>query len=232
MAEFILKHPYPNPPAWASIEKGAVKWVKEAAKASAFPSEADAMAAFGEAKKTMMAKAEAKLKRDLAAGKKIKDSRYYYAKDRLRDPKIDDCAPQWLLNNRFKPVTESRSNSDDLLGVLELWFVRGSLGWLRDGRDRRMEFDENFNGAKPFLSIEAARAALAKSYGSHECSFIRGSMAFSQVVASSPTGSLDPQARAISAACEAREIGAEIQAAATARLEDMKTAAERPRHRL
>lgn len=228
MAEFILKHPYPNPPAWARIEKETVKWIKAVGEATPFPTEAEALKAFGEAKKSMLAKGEAKLKRDLAAGKTIKNERYYYSSQKTRAPKLEDCVPQWLLNGRFKPVTESRSTDDDLLGVMELWFVKGPGGWLREGKERRTEFSESFHGAKPFLSLEAAKASLSGYH--YNCCFIRGSMAFSQVVHEG--GSLDEQAQGIAAACEAREIGAEIQAAATARLADMKSAAPRVKSRL
>lgn len=228
MAEFILKHPYPNPPGWAQFDKGAIKWVRSASEATPFPSETEAREAFKTARAAMLDKGKAKLERDLAAGKRIKQR--YGPSD--RPPTLEDCAAQWVLNNRFSPITESRATSDDLLGVLELWFVKNPQGWLREGKDRDMVFEQNFHGAMPFLSLEAAKGGLRRAYDRGSCSFIRGSMAFSQVISDSPSGRLDEQARAIASACEAREIGAEIQAAATARLSDMKNATPKPKARL
>lgn len=225
MAEFILKHPYPRPPRWMRIDKGAVKWISSPAEADAFPDPEAAMAAFAAARLEMIAKAQIKVDKALAEGKEITPTRWPRTP---RNPTIDDMAPDWVSQKGFKPCLESRATENDLLGVIELWFVKTKEGWLGKSKDNEYRVKDTFHEAQPFLSLEAAQAAKQSArYGVQGASYLKGSMAFSQVIPSSG-GTMDDQSRGIAAACEAREIGGEIEAAALARMKDLGAAKAQP----
>lgn len=226
MAEFILKHPSGRD-RWMKMDRGGVKWVALSTAADAFADPDSAMAAFKSGRLAMIAKAQLKAKAEIARG--IKITSLYYPRD-SRNPEAADFLPEWVHEKGFKPSLESRATESDLLGLIELWFVKNEHGWLGRANDGGFAEKLNFHEAQPFLSLESAQSARKHPrFGAGPASYIKGSMAFSQV-RPERADCVDAQTLGIAAACEAREIGSEIEAAAMARIQDLSAAsAKRPK---
>lgn len=207
MAFVLIRHFDTYPQRWAKIENNRIRWVDKEDQASAFNSVEQARLAYNEALASFLHGAGERLNRALAKGpqpaKQGQSAPNW-------PPELSDFAPDWALSP-LDPPLEERSGREDLTAPMELWLVKGAEGWLGPGRFISRAFHAHFQSAQLFFSRAAALSA-AKESGLplEELSIARASFAFQAVEPILPPGSMDPEAAAIAAACEARDIEAHM----------------------
>ena len=228
MSEYIIK--YPGLSKYASInEKGVLKWDADADTATGFASSEDARKAFAAAQEFSLATAQKKLAAAKASGKMVNAGhRYSHATNQYesfqRHPRLDDYSNAWSAPG-FDAEFEARASRDDLTGTFEMFFVRSPYGWLgtplKKSRWNKYEWNASFHQATPFMTLDAAAAAVEEEYD-FDYAIVKTTAAITGVQAyetgRKPRGTIDDELScALSCAVEARDIETTIKQAAEER---------------
>ena len=232
MSEFIVK--YPGLPKYAVIsESNVLKWSADAAGATGFPGQKEALEAFRAAQRAAEDEARRKLASALAAKRQIKDGCAFDYEQRkyvpnMRAPEINDYRTVWGQAH-FTPDFEARASQDDLRGTFEICYARSPKGWLGFPSKKtswsKYSWNASFHQALPFMSREAAELAIRESGYGGEFAILLSTCAFTEVSRFERCGkagchSSDDTVNALATAVEARDIQSAIKEAALLRAKE------------